>query len=304
MRIAFVGLPLAALLLAHDGHEIVWAGVCRRDALGGRRLRRALGAKVYLVPDLAKHAPEVHDLAPDLVVSWFWTKKIPASFRTAGRLGAFGVHPSLLPRHRGPDPTFWAIDAGDTETGVTAHEIEDDYDTGAILGVEHLAIDPRWNAWTLAKRLDRPSLRLLRETVRMYENPSAVRRQAQDETLATDAPLPRDEDLEIRWSWDAARVVRRIRAASPWPGAFTDIGGDTLVVTDARVTDDFPRVLVPGQAFVRKDGIAVVRAADRAVELLGGRSDDGADDPDSLLDAADLAAVIDAAREGESPPLP
>lgn len=299
MRIAFVGLPLAALLLAHDGHEIVWAGVCRRDALGVRRLRRTLGEKVLLVPDLAKHAASVRALAPDLVVSWFWTKKIPASFRAAGRLGALGVHPSLLPRHRGPDPTFWAIDAGDAETGVTAHELEDDYDTGAILGVERLTIDPRWNAWTLAKRLDRPSLRLLRKTVQSYGNPSGVPRVAQDESQATDAPAPRDEDLEIRWSWDADRVVRRIRAASPWPGAFTDIGGDTLVVTDARVTDDFPRVLAPGQAFVRKDGIAVVRAADKAVELLAGRPDDG-DDPDSVLDAADLAAVIDAAREDES----
>lgn len=304
MRIAFVGLPIAALLLARDGHEIVWAGVCRRDALGVRRLRRALGSKMFLVPDLAKHAADVRALAPDLVVSWFWTKKIPASFRIAGRLGALGVHPSLLPRHRGPDPTFWAIDAGDAETGVTAHELEDDYDTGAILGVERLAIDPRWNAWTLAKKLDRPSLRLLRKTVQLYENPSAVRRHPQDESSATEAPTPRDEDLEIFWSWDAARVVRRIRAASPWPGAFTDIGGDTLVVTDARVTDDFPKVLAPGQAFVRKDGIAVVRAADKAVELLGGRPDDGEDREDNLLDAFDLAAVIDAARDGESTLLP
>ena len=63
-------------------------------------------------------------------------------------LGAIGVHPSLLPRHRGPDPYFWAIESGDLETGVTAHRLEEEYDTGAILAQRRLAIDASWNSWT------------------------------------------------------------------------------------------------------------------------------------------------------------
>ena len=61
---------------------------------------------------------------PDLLVSWFWTKKLPASVLAIPRLGTLGVHPSLLPRHRGPDPTYWAIRSGDAITGVTAHRLE------------------------------------------------------------------------------------------------------------------------------------------------------------------------------------
>lgn len=296
MKIAFVGLPLAALLLAEDGLDIVWAGICRKDALGLRRLTKRLGkARVRVVPDLAKAAvqDEVRALAPDLVVSWFWTKKIPRAFRTLAPRGALGVHPSLLPRHRGPDPFFWAIDAGDRTTGVTAHVVEDEYDTGAILAQRELAIDPSWNAWTLAKKLDRPSLAVLRDVVAAHargEPPAPI---AQDDTAATDAPQPSDDDLEIRWSsWDAERIERRVRAASPWPGAFTEMFEAPLVITNVRATKDHPRALEPGEACVREDGVAVVRAGRDAVELLAGRLEEGEDDAGTELDEADLAALV------------
>src|SRR6185436_10890034 len=108
MRIAFVGLPLAALLLRADGHDIVWAGICRKEAIGTRRLKRTLRpGDVTIVPDLARAAAEVRARSPDLVVSWFWTRNVPPAFRAVGKLGAIGVHPSLLPRHRGPDHYFW-----------------------------------------------------------------------------------------------------------------------------------------------------------------------------------------------------
>lgn len=291
MRIAFVGLPLAALLLRADGHDVVWAGVCRRDAIGTRRLRRAIGRdNVSILPDLDRLAASVAERKPDLVVSWFWTRKVPASFRAIAPLGAIGVHPSLLPRHRGPDPTFWAIDGGDATTGVTAHELEDDYDTGAILGRRELAIDPSWNAWTLAKKLDRPSLALLRETARAYARGAPPPAIAQDDSLATDAAQPTDDDLEIRWTDDAAKIERRVRAASPWPGAFTEIGDVTITLTSVRATSSYPRALEPGEAIVRDDGIAIVRAGDTAVELLRGRVEE--DEGDRDLDASALAAHV------------
>lgn len=296
MRIAFVGLPIAALLLRADGHEIVWAGICRRDAIGTRRLRRAIGREnVSITPDLERLAASVAARTPDLVVSWFWTRKVPPSFRSVAPLGAIGVHPSLLPRHRGPDPYFWAIDAGDAVTGVTAHVLDDEYDTGAILARRELAIDPSWNAWTLAKRLDRPSLALLRETVRAFASGSPPAPLAQDDTLATKAPQPSEDDLEIRWTDSATRIERRVRAASPWPGAFTALGDIELTLTRVRATTSRPALLAalePGEAVVRDDGIAMVRAKDGAIELLGARSEE--DDDERELDAAALARLVSA----------
>lgn len=299
MRIAFVGLPLAALLLRRDGHEIVWAGVCRKGALGTRRLEGALGReRVAIVPDLARQVSHVRALAPELLVSWFWTKKIPPAFLGVAPRSV-GVHPSLLPRHRGPDPYFWAIDAGDTTTGVTAHELEAEYDTGAMLGQRELAIDPSWSAWRLAKRLDRPSLSLLRDTVRAFAAGTPPARVLQDDARATDAPQPGDDELELRWTDDADAIVRRVRAASPWPGAFTAIHDTDVVVTEARVADEDPRILAalePGEAFLGKDGLGVVRAGRGAVVLLRGRLEE--EDGDRDLDAGDLAAIVDVGGGG------
>jgi methionyl-tRNA formyltransferase len=291
MRIAFVGLPLAALLLAGDGHTIVWAGLCRPGALGTRRLMRLLGKdRIAIVPDLVKSAGAIRAAKPDLLVSWFWTKRIPRAVLSIAPLGAIGVHPSLLPRHRGPDPTFWAIDSGDAETGVTAHVLDEAYDTGAILGERRIAIDASWNAWTLAKKLDRPSLALLRDTVRAYASGEPPPPRAQDEAFATEAPAPDDALLEIRWRDSADAIARRVRAASPWPGAFTEIGGAVVTLTRVRVTADVPRALDPGEACVREDGLAVVRAGDGGVELHGARRDD--DESDNELDASEIAALV------------
>jgi methionyl-tRNA formyltransferase len=294
MRIAFFGLPIAALLLARDGHTVAYAATCRAEAIGTRRLRRAIGSdRVEVRPDAASDATfaRVREARPDLVVSWFWTTKIPMRVVGLAPLGGFGVHPSLLPRHRGPDPYFWAIEAGDEVTGVTAHRLAAEYDTGAILGVRALPIDPHWNAWTLAKKLDRPSLALLRATARAFAEAHEgqappPREEAQDEARATAAPDPDDDMLSIRWSSPSLAIQRRVRAAAPWPGAYTELGGETLAVLRVRVTQRFPRALAPGEAAV-VDGAAVVRTGDGALELLEGRTD-----TETQLTAADLAALI------------
>jgi len=286
-RIVFFGMPIAALLLARDGHDLVYLAIGRDDALGRRRAKRVFGERAFMRPDPSSPAAidRIAALAPDLIVSWFWPKRLPAELLAIAP--AIGVHPSLLPRHRGPDPYFWAIDSGDEITGVTAHLLDATYDTGAILRQIPLRIDPSWNAWQLAKMLDRPSLALLRDVVACYARGAPPVPTVQDDSLATTELGPTEDMLEIRWSDVAARIARRVRAAAPWPGAFTDIGGDTVVLLSVRETRDFPRALDPGEGVVRSDGIAVVRAADVALELLAGRLED-----DTPLDAAAIATRL------------
>jgi len=269
LKIAFFGLPLAALLLEHDGHDVALAAICRSDAVGVRRARRRLGERFVMKPDATRPAfvERVRDLAPDLVVSWFWTKRLPMEIAHAARFGAIGAHPSLLPRHRGPDPTYWAIASGDGETGVTVHHIEADYDTGDMLATERLAIDPTWNAWQLARALDRPSLRLLRATVAAFargEPPPAV---AQDHSLATYAPAPDDDACAIAWSSPTADILRHVRALAPSPGAWTEIGNTLLTVIEARASATFPAILLPGEAVCDGDR-CIVRTGDGAIDLV------------------------------------
>jgi methionyl-tRNA formyltransferase len=293
LKIAFFGLPLAAVLLDRDGHEIVYAAACRR-APGLRRLAsRIAPGRTSLRPDLTRPAARTTLLsaAPDLLVSWFWTAKLPPEILRIAP--GVGVHPSLLPRHRGPDPYFWAIDCGDEVTGVTAHRLDAEYDTGAILGRRELVIEPRWNAWRLARALDRPSLALLREVVRAFREGKRPLETPQDERGVTQAPEPNDDELAIRWSWSTARIERRVRAAAPWPGAWTEVGDRIVTLLRVRPTDDFPRALAPAEAAVRGDGVAVVRAGDGAIELLEGRA---GDDDDIPLSGRDLARLVETAR--------
>jgi methionyl-tRNA formyltransferase len=299
VRIAFFGLPLAAWLLHRDGHEIVYAGLSRNSP-GARRLKRALsGRPVVSKPDVTepRTIDLVRSLAPERIVSWFWTTKLPPELIALAPKGAFGVHPSLLPRHRGPDPYFWAIDSGDEVTGVTAHLLADEYDTGGVVAQRTLAIEPDWNAWQLARALDRPSLALLRAVACDPD----LRAAPQDEAGATLAPSPSDDELEIDWKWASDRIVRRIRAAAPSPGAWSFFGDEPVTITRAAPARTFPRALVPGEAAVI-DGVGVVRTGDGAVTLLRGRMDAAEDSPPYELDTGDLADLIESiAKRGPSP---
>ncbi len=236
-------------------------------APGLRRLVRQLGAEKVLVrPDgkSAALARRVAELKPDLVVSWFWTTRLPPSLVACARLGGFGVHPSLLPRHRGPDPTAWAILARDEHTGVTAHRLAAEYDTGEILGARALRIDPRWNAWELAKALDRPSLALLRETARRFAE-GEVEGTAQDERNATWAPLPSDSDLVLRLHEGVEPTLRRVRAYAPAPGAAVEVAGKALTILRARrYAGRLP--LEPGEVG-HVEGKVVLGASDGALEV-------------------------------------
>jgi methionyl-tRNA formyltransferase len=293
LRIEFFGLPLAALLLLADGHEVTLAVLSHRCALGERRLLRQLGRARVLVR--GESSPELterlrREPPPDLVVSWFFPAKLDPSIVVRARMGGIGVHPSLLPRHRGPDPYFAAIDQGDTVTGVTVHRIASEYDTGAMLGSRALAIDPEWTAWQLARKLDRPSLQLLRDTVLRLARGEVLSEQEQDESLASWAKAPSACDCALVWSSSTAAILRRIRALAPAPGAFTEIHGHLLTILRARGARAYPRALEPGEASV-VDGTAVVRTGDGAIELLAGEIDD------LPFDRAALATLVAQGRE-------
>ena len=289
LRIAYFGLPLGALLLARDGHQLEVCVLSPVAAPGARRVRRLLGPRVLEAERLGAKLEATVDCAlastqPELLVSWFWTRRLSLEWLAIPKTAALGVHPSLLPRHRGPDPYYWAIDSGDRETGVTAHLLEASYDTGALLGEERLAIGSR-NAWQLARALDRPSLRLLRRVVAAFARGEPPRPVPQDETRVTLAPMPEGDELHVRWTWPTERVLRRIRALSPVPGVGLEISGTEFHVTAARPASGYLAALEPGEADLR-DGVAL-RTGDGAVVVEQARLGD-----ERLVDGVELGRLI------------
>jgi len=268
LKIAYFGLPLGALLLRQDGHELAPIVLSPVEAPGRYRLAK----QVPELFDAAQADPnfdaEVSAVlaaeAPELLVSWFWTRKLPKAWLEAARLGAIGVHPSLLPRHRGPNPYFWSIDAGDDVAGVTLHRLLEEYDTGNMLGSRSIPVEKR-DAWQLARALDRPSLALLRETLRRMARGESVPELVQDESLATWAPEPSGDALKVDFGWATERVLRRIRALSPTPGLALEVAGTPLFVTRAEPASDYVAALIPGEAHI--SDTLLLRTGDGAIRV-------------------------------------
>jgi methionyl-tRNA formyltransferase len=301
MRIGYFGLPLGALLLLEDGHDVRWAVLSPVPAPGARRLGRRVGrdrlalAGESSTSELERWVDERFTMgAVDILVSWYWTRLLPERWLGRARHGGIGVHPSLLPRHRGPDPFFGAIDSGDAETGVTVHALAAEYDTGAILAQRRVPVGTR-NGWQLARLLDRPGLSLLREVVRKFSVGAAPAPVTQDEALATWAPEPTGDALRVAWSWPTERVLRRVRALSPVPGLALELGSAPLFVTRAESATVYPEVLLPGEAAIAgTPPRVVVRTGDGAIALLRGiRAEEEDSETGSMaLDAHDLAECL------------
>jgi methionyl-tRNA formyltransferase len=296
LRIAYFGLPLGALLLTLDGHHLAPCVLSPVAAPGLRRVKRVLGARVLeanrLGTTLEREVESALEReAPDLLVSWFWTRKLPVRWLERAPLGALGVHPSLLPRHRGPNPYFWAIDAGDAETGVTVHRLEAEYDTGAILDREALAVGSR-NAWQLARALDRPSLRALRRTVRRFAEGEPPREQAQVEAEASEAPEPSEALLHVDFRWPTERVLRRIRALSPVPGLALTLAGLPFFVTSALPAHGFVASLEPGEAQIVGERL-LLRTGDGAISVERATTESEDEDDDALdFTGSELARTL------------
>lgn len=266
-------------MLHREGHTLVGACISRTSMPGMRRLRRLMAArKAPLLgrPDLTQPTVQalLADTRPDLAVSWFWTRRIPPEVIALAPQGGLNVHPSLLPRHRGPDPYFWTILNGETRTGVTVHKITSHYDEGPVVLQRAVDVADGLDAWQLARRLDRPSLEALRDALDGARRGTlSLDGVAQHEPDATAAPRPSDDDCELRWDAPVASVLRRVRAASPEPGAFTAFGDATVVVLKAHASAWKARGFDPGQVLFRDEGLTVV-CADGAVVIDAARGDD------------------------------
>ncbi|HEX7452761.1 MAG TPA: formyltransferase family protein [Polyangiaceae bacterium] len=310
MKVAYFGLPLGAQLLLQDDHELDPCVLSPLSAPGRRRVRMrvaadrlfdARGVDSAVFSQMVGRALERS--RPELIVSWFWTRLLPGEWLRAARYGGIGVHPSLLPRHRGPNPYFWSIDSGDEQAGVTLHTLEPEYDTGAILLQRAIPIAGR-NSWQLARALDRPSLALLREGVGRFARSHPPTPTAQDESTATWAPEPTGRELSVDWHWPTERVLRRIRALSPVPGLAVEVSEVPFFATRARTASEFVTALEPGEAaVVGTAGTLVIRTADGAIAVeratLGLAEDDEADEvsetPEPELDEHALARAVRAA---------
>ena len=208
------------------------SGQCAFDDVAARLESALIETRDVNAPETLN---EVRKLEPELVFVVGWSQLVHDAFIALAREGVFGMHPTLLPRHRGRAPIPWAILTGLARTGVTLFEIPDaTADSGAIVGQVTLDVGRDETATSLFARIADAHVELIREYV-----PQLIAREApripQDPSRASAWPRRTPADGIIDWETRAPYLYDWVRAQTrPYPGAFTFLGEEKVIVWGAR----------------------------------------------------------------------
>lgn len=204
--------------------------------------------------------------APDLCVTVAFGQLLSQEILDIPPLGTINVHSSLLPKHRGSAPINWSMIMGDRVTGVTTMFTDKGMDTGDILLMRETPIGEKENAGELSDRLSVMGAQLLIETIRELEA-GTLRRIPQDHEAATYEPKMDKELGRIDWTKPAKQIDWLVRGVTPWPGAFTTLGEQTIKVFELSVREGGasgqPGEIIAADA---KNGL-IVSCGDHDVEL-------------------------------------
>ncbi len=249
MRLIFFGTPEFALpalrSLAKSGHELAQV-VTRPDRARGRGQHEVTPSPVAaaaaefnldsIKPEKAG-APEflerVKELSPDLLAVAAYGALLPDSLLALSRHGALNIHPSLLPRWRGPAPVHRTIWAGDANSGVTIMKIVSKLDAGPIALQREVPVEAGESRGELEERLAETGAALLLEVLERLAA-GALETRAQDEARATYAPVFAAEEMRLDWKGPADQQDRLIRALAPFPGAYFMCRGQRVKIWRAR----------------------------------------------------------------------
>lgn len=236
MKIVFFGTPqfsadyLKAILEAGDIE--VAAVVTQHDEPVGRKhvltpppvKALALEHGIPVWQPASMKSPALHGTLrlydADVFVVIAFGRMLPQDLLSIPKHGVVNVHPSLLPKYRGPSPMFAALLAGDTETGVTIMQIDAEMDHGPVLDAAKIAVDPKETIATLTHKVVNIGAPLLISSLRRFVD-GTLTPAPQDHTQATFCKLLSRADGVIDWTKPASVIERQIRALNPWPGTST-----------------------------------------------------------------------------------
>ena len=247
MKLVFAGTPefaVPALDALHQaGHDIV--GVFTqpdRPAGRGRKLQaapvalraEALGLSVHKPLKLHAEAQGVlRELAPEVMVVVAYGLLLPQAVLDIPLHGCINIHASLLPRWRGAAPIARAVEAGDSETGITIMRMDAGLDTGPMLLVERLPLTAAMTAAQLHDDLAPIGGRLIVEALARLQR-GELPQQAQPAEGMTYAKKLSKEEARIDWSRPAEELARRVRAFNPAPVAWSELAGERIRFWNAR----------------------------------------------------------------------
>lgn len=192
---------------------------------------------------------------------------------------SFNVHGSLLPKYRGRTPHVWAIINNETETGVTAHKIDEDCDTGDIISQINIPVASSDTGNDILLKFHKAYPKIVFEVLNKIER-EELESTPQDHSRATYFGKRTPDDGRINWDWQKERIRNWVRAqAYPYPGAFTfyknqKITIDEIQFSDAGYSYDMPNGMIIDEnplSVKTSNGVVVVpNIRERQIEFIKG----------------------------------
>ncbi len=259
---AHFAIPAMEKILASDHRLMAVVTQPDRPAGRGRGMRSspvkefALEHSVYLFQpencSAYEFMRELRALSPDVIVAAAYGQKLSNAILALPRFYSINIHPSLLPRYRGPEPVARAIMNGESHVGVTIMKLVEKMDAGAILGITKIPLPEEATTPEMEDELARVGADLLIDVLGQIQDRSVVEVE-QDEREATYARKFSKGDGRIDWRKPSFRIANFVRALIPYPCAHTFMGRMRVNIykvrrlQESRRQEHRPGAIVPGE---------------------------------------------------------
>ena len=210
---------------------------------------------------------QIAQLAPDIFVIAAYGIILPRSLLSIPKYGAINIHPSLLPKYRGPSPVATAILNGESTTGISFMLLDSGIDTGPVLSQFNEPIRSNDTTESLTTRLFERGGALLEDQLSLLEENKAILN-PQNSNEATMTKMLKKEDGLLDFQMSAETLERKIRAFNPWPGTYTFWSRQMLKIFDVERIPIDKSVLRPGTVIKWTEGGTTNIAIGTGEELL------------------------------------
>jgi len=202
-------------------HEVMQNGFLSKTPVPVQAKKHSLPVLAYENPNTPELIEKVKDLKADLGIVIASEKELSEPLRNAFGGGCIGIHPSLLPKYRGPSPIAWAILKAEKKTGVTVFRMTDQPYAGPVLVQRETMIPPDEIWFELHYRLARVACDAINAALKTLDQDILFAGEPQDESQATWAPELAEPDGVLRFDESAQTIALKCRATWPWPGTFS-----------------------------------------------------------------------------------
>ncbi|MEK7576521.1 MAG: methionyl-tRNA formyltransferase [Patescibacteria group bacterium] len=265
-HILFFGTPEFASpslsALVENGYKIVGI-VTMPDEPAGRNqtltpppikiLAESLGLPIFQPKKLEKEMWLNSMPEADIFVLVAYGKILPSWLLELPRFGTINIHPSLLPKFRGPSPIQNALLAGEKTTGVSIMLMDKDIDHGPILALQQIPIDNTDTIISLSEKLAYIGAKILCQTIPEWTSHS-LKPIAQDHSKATFTKIIKKEDGHINWSREAKQIINQLRAFAIWPKCWTILENNSqktrIIILNAHTTTRQSHTVTPGTSII------------------------------------------------------